>query len=368
MKNARLQLTCIAFALLSTTAAYGQDNGWYIVPSVVYGDDDDRGRVIDDAAAGGQIHIGRNVSENISLEGVFGYSDIDGFPGETHQDISLNLLAYFDRDAKFSPYILAGIGYLGVEIEGVGDDNRPSGTFGVGVKWALGGRTSIRAEYRARLAWERGDNLTDFMSTIGLQIGFGGSKPTPSPAPAPAPAPAPTPVLDSDGDGVPDGEDRCPNSVADAIVNFYGCELDDDADRVVDRLDKCPNTATGVRVDVNGCEIKDVIKLPGVNFANNSDRLLVGTEKILMDAAATLKQNPAMKIIVAGHTDSVGAAAANESLSERRAKTVQNYLIRFGADAANITARGYGESRPVSDNDTAQGRAANRRVELIILN
>jgi len=70
---------------------------------------------------------------------------------------------------------------------------------------------------------------------------------------------------------------------------------------------------------------------------------------------------------VAGHTDSVGTDSYNQGLSERRANAVKDYLTAQGIKASRLTARGYGESRPVASNDTDEGRAENRRVELIVL-
>jgi OOP family OmpA-OmpF porin len=86
-----------------------------------------------------------------------------------------------------------------------------------------------------------------------------------------------------------------------------------------------------------------------------------------LDAAVkTLRDNPSMHVVVEGHTDSIGSDAYNQRLSERRAKAVRDYLVREGIDASRITTRGYGESRPVASNDTAEGRAQNRRSEVIV--
>jgi outer membrane protein OmpA-like peptidoglycan-associated protein len=70
---------------------------------------------------------------------------------------------------------------------------------------------------------------------------------------------------------------------------------------------------------------------------------------------------------VGGHTDSVGSEAYNQGLSERRADAVRDYLMSKGVKASRLTARGYGESRPVASNDTEEGRAENRRVELVVI-
>ena len=109
------------------------------------------------------------------------------------------------------------------------------------------------------------------------------------------------------------------------------------------------------------------IQLPDVRFESNSDRLRPGAESTLNDAADTLMRNPGLRTEVAGYTDSRGDANYNRGLSERRAKTVRDYLINRGVDASNLSWRGYGEASPIADNETAEGRDLNRRVVLIIL-
>ena len=102
-------------------------------------------------------------------------------------------------------------------------------------------------------------------------------------------------------------------------------------------------------------------------FETNSDRLRPGAERTLNDAADTLIRNPNLLTEVAGYTDSRGDANYNRGLSERRAKTVRDYLINHGVDANQLTWRGYGESNPIANNETAEGREQNRRVVLRIL-
>ena len=105
-----------------------------------------------------------------------------------------------------------------------------------------------------------------------------------------------------------------------------------------------------------------------MNFQTGSDRVVGGVEEILRGIAETLNKYPEMEIEVAGHTDNVGLGDANYGLSERRAVTVRDILIRLGVEEFRIRATGYGESQPIDDNNTAEGRARNRRVELRILN
>ena len=86
-----------------------------------------------------------------------------------------------------------------------------------------------------------------------------------------------------------------------------------------------------------------------------------------MRTAATLYKNPDVRVEVAGHTDDQGSAGYNQGLSERRAKTVRDYLIKLGIAEERLTWRGYGEAEPIADNSTGDGREQNRRVVLRIL-
>jgi outer membrane protein OmpA-like peptidoglycan-associated protein len=104
--------------------------------------------------------------------------------------------------------------------------------------------------------------------------------------------------------------------------------------------------------------------LRGVNFEFDKAVLLTESMGILDRVAASLLAHPEVKVEVAGHTDSDGSDAYNLKLSDRRAKAVRDYLIKKGVPASQLTANGYGESRPIADNKTVAGRAENRRVEL----
>jgi OOP family OmpA-OmpF porin len=109
------------------------------------------------------------------------------------------------------------------------------------------------------------------------------------------------------------------------------------------------------------------IVLRGVNFAFDSAEITSESEVILDAAADSLKESPGVRVEVAGHTDSTGPEAYNEGLSKRRAQSVYDYLTGQGIDASRLDATGYGETRPVADNGTRDGRAQNRRVELNVL-
>ena len=413
-------------ALLSPLAtAVADPADWYMGGSIVY-TDDDPDRRLDDVIGGGQIHVGRSLTDVFALEGHIGYSDIDGWPSwpvvieresQEFLDLGLDLVSRLNPDGRFSPYLVFGAGYLGTKTASGSEENRPSGSAGLGFDWKLGNSAfSIRGDYRFRLAWEKDNSLTDRVATLGLQYTFGGRSAPPvidtdgdgiqdvfdqcphsepgvavdesgceifidsdgdgimdrkdlcDNTPQGAPVDAYGCISDQDGDGVTDDIDECPNTVSGAAIYINGCERDDDGDNVVNHLDDCPNTRSNAPVDARGCEIRSTVELRGVNFASSSDRLLTGAEQVLDDAIKWLQQNPHLVVEVAGHTDSDGAALANVGLSERRAYTVRDYLINGGISPARLTARGYGESEPIADNSTTEGRAENRRVELRILN
>ena len=372
--------------------ALAQDN--YFSLGGVY-TDDDPDRVVDDDYRGGQVTLGHFLTDMMAIEGRLTLASLSGNCPACDSSLDLrelgaNVRWAFSRDERFSPYILGGLGILDVKSDLFGDSRKAFTTAGFGFNWHIGqSPASLNAEYRVRRSND-GPGFTDNIGTLGLSFAFG-DKPKAMPVPAAAPTdpdsdgdgvpnsrdacpntPAGHKVdsrgcsLDSDGDGVVDADDACPNTFRGAAVDARGCEMDDDKDGVVNRLDECPNTAAGARVDTKGCEIKDVIKLPGVNFETNSDRLLPSANSTLRDAATTLRRYPELVVEVAGHTDSDGAAEYNQGLSERRAITVRDYLINEGVRESNLTARGYGEQEPVADNATSAGKAMNRRVELRI--
>jgi OOP family OmpA-OmpF porin len=106
--------------------------------------------------------------------------------------------------------------------------------------------------------------------------------------------------------------------------------------------------------------------LEGTNFAFNKADITAEGKAKLDAAATTLGAEPTVKLSVEGHTDAVGSAPYNQALSERRAKAVVAYLVSKGVDGARLTPVGYGKTKPIATNDTAEGRAQNRRVDLVV--
>lgn len=122
---------------------------------------------------------------------------------------------------------------------------------------------------------------------------------------------------------------------------------------------------TNVEVERQGNQIK-LIMPESVTFATNSATLSGNAMDALNKAAETLVQYHDTTLTIAGHTDNTGNDAINEPLSQRRAQSVADYLNRRGVAASRLSTIGYGSRQPVAGNDTPEGRAKNRRVEILI--
>ncbi len=188
------------------------------------------------------------------------------------------------------------------------------------------------------------------------------------------------PDLDDDGDGIPDVADACPNAAEDldGFRDADGCpEPDNDEDGILDGDDLCPNEPeefNGER-DEDGCpdSVKAVVTdgaiviLDKVLFVSGKDRILKQSTPVLDAVRGTLADNPQIEHIrIEGHTDDRGNDASNLRLSEKRAQAVLRWLVDHGIDPGRLEATGYGEARPIADNDTDEGRQTNRRVEFKI--
>ena len=187
--------------------------------------------------------------------------------------------------------------------------------------------------------------------------------------------PAPS---DRDGDGIPDEFDKCPDQPEDfdGIDDQDGCPEDDaDNDGIPDAVDACPKEPGQPDPDPkkNGCprfihlEGTTVRVLQQVHFATGSATILPDSFPMLGEIAQLLKATPAIKkMMIEGHTDNRGDAAMNLDLSKRRAASVKTWLVQHDVATDRLDSEGYGLTRPITTNDTADGRAANRRVEFKI--
>lgn len=200
------------------------------------------------------------------------------------------------------------------------------------------------------------------------------------------------PPPDKDGDGIADSLDKCPDRPEDTD-NFDdgdGCpDIDNDNDRVLDIADKCPteNESLNGYMDDDGCndtlppEVSDLRgTIEGLIYADGETVVHESAQRSLQKIAKIMTDHPSIKIILVGHTDDREAAAFAEKpaegqpppditsiatdLSRARAEAVRQALVAAGVPAGRIVVDGVGAEEPVTDNGTAKGRLANRRVEL----
>lgn len=170
---------------------------------------------------------------------------------------------------------------------------------------------------------------------------------------------------DRDGDGVIDKDDQCPDIAG--LAQFAGCP-DRDGDGIPDKDDKCPDVA-GIAAN-NGCpEVKiEAIKVPEISkvihYATGIATYKAVYKKDLDEVVTYMQENNGVKLNIDGHADELGSEALNMRLSERRAVNVIKYLTGKGIPADRLIKTAYGETMPVADNKTADGRTLNRRVEI----
>ena len=153
-------------------------------------------------------------------------------------------------------------------------------------------------------------------------------------------------------------------------MDSRGCPLDSDGDGVPNYLDECPDSEAGAKVDAKGCyiELEEEVTID-MNIEFETDKAEIRDDHVpeLNRAVNFLRQYPTTQAVIEGHTDSDGSSDYNQGLSERRAKAVYEYLINeAGIAAGRLSWEGYGESRPIADNDSADGKQRNRRVTAVV--
>ncbi len=349
-------------AAIGGAASVAFAGGVTITPGVgQYGYESDRGLEDDTLYS---IGLGYQFDSPWSLELNYLKVETETEVGNVDVDqdmLRLDALYHFDRSGNWQPYLAIGAGETEFESMGA-NDKQTAINGGGGVKYYFTDNVALRSDLRVINSIDA--EMTDVALTFGVNflLGSVGSKP--------APAPAKPVVVDSDNDGVPDSSDRCPQTPAGVNVDSVGCPLDSDNDGVPNYKDQCPDTSAGAKVDAKGCyimleEAKEVeLK---VTFANNSAEVKPEFYGEIEQVATFMREFPLTSVVIEGHTDDRGAESYNQQLSERRAKAVADILSsRFNVDQSRVGYRGYGEARPVADNNTADGRAANRRVVAVV--
>jgi OOP family OmpA-OmpF porin len=347
----------------------------------------DGGMDLDNEAAFG-LGLGYNISEHWGIEGDVRYTstqtDIQGVSERDVDILTLGLgaLYHFQPEEELNPYLTLGGGGLIYDIDGSSSDAEDYMFYwGGGAKYALTETTALRLDLRHILDYlddtghsqhENGTWRHHFQAMFGVTFQFGGMSNVPvKETRAVEPAAMVAATADSDADGVLDSADKCPGTSPGVRVDASGCPADTDGDGVADFLDACIDTPQEAKVDARGCpdDADPVAEMAlKVNFDINEDTVTSSHKGELVEAIDFINKFPGHKIEIEGHTDSTGDAIYNQNLSARRAENVRKALIETNAVAADrISARGFGEDKPLASNDTAAGRQQNRRVEVEIL-
>ena len=308
--------------------------------------------------------------------------------------LALNGVYTFDAISSFVPFAKLGAGIENVSRETASNQDGFFLDAGAGAKVALSENWALKLEaiYMAKLASHNAGNAdSNLMTLVGLTYAFGGEKPKAAPVAAVV---APVVVVDGDddNDGVLNSVDQCIYTPAGSKVDSHGCRMDDDKDGVLNAIDECPNTPMGVSVDAKGCKIDgdddkdgvlnshdicpntvagEAVNSDGcprriqlnVNFDNDSYDIQDNSIANINAYAEFLMTYTNYSANIVGYTDSRGSSSYNQNLSEKRAHAVKNMLEAKGVNASQLSSQGLGEANPIADNSTAEGRAANRRIE-----
>lgn len=181
------------------------------------------------------------------------------------------------------------------------------------------------------------------------------------------------PAMDSDQDNIADAQDTCPNDPEDydAVQDEDGCpDLDHDPQTILDLPEDAP-AASAAPCDLTSPALYNLCKqerylIEGVFFHSGKDSLMLPESATTLEQLAkALLAQPVFKARIEVHTDAAGADAYNLTLSQKRADAVSAYLQKLGVPGAQLSAVGFGETKPIGDNNTAAGRALNRRIELV---
>ena len=173
--------------------------------------------------------------------------------------------------------------------------------------------------------------------------------------------------VDADFDGVPDYLDACPQNATGAIVDSTGCPIDSDNDGVPDGLDDCPFTMVDVAVDRHGCIDLSMFSRPmvlSIKYVSGSFEIDPHSKERIKRLAGLLNFVSDIKLEISGYTDNIGTSTANKRLSGKRARRVRDFLENLGITSDRMKTVGRGEVNFIASNQTAEGRARNRRIEI----
>ena len=384
MKSVLFLVTALAFTTVQADEGkVGPSQGQvYLAPGLAYHEGSDDFDLDDVESDIGGI-LGFQFTDRWGLE--FRGASIDHDDGEIELR-SLDALYQFAEQGRWQPFVVFGVGENKYESDLLNDSEKSrEGNVGIGTFLQLSKHIALRADIRAA----GGGELDGVVPSgfVGLTALLGEGR-------------APEPPADSDGDGVPNDQDKCPTTPAGRVVDANGCQLDSDGDGVVDADDRCPETPAGVAVDSRGCaldtdgdgvpdyrddcpdtaagalvnergcyiELEEAVTIDmNLEFDVDKAEILPKHRSEINRVVTFLRQYPTANAVIEGHTDSSGSRAYNQGLSERRAKAVHDYLVsNANVDSGRLSHAGFGEDRPIADNETAEGKQKNRRVSAVV--
>ena len=282
------------------------------------------------------------------------YTKVDNDRASSLVKASINGVYEHENNTYTIPYALAGVGYEYVS-GGTKDvfESHPFVQAGAGVRVDLEQGFKARVEGKVLQVIGGNDEGNEFMLTAGVSMPFGTQNNVKKEVPTITPIPRviKRPIAQPRISVIHSNNNECPIKIT---------APDIDRDGVPNNVDQCPATPCNFTVDRYGCPIKTTLK---VNFAVNSAEIRPESQAQVMNFARFLLKNRGSIVKITGHTDSKGSAAHNVSLSYGRANAIVHALRSQGVSPARLQAFGKGESMPIASNNTAHGRATNRRIE-----
>ncbi|MFC2139672.1 OmpA family protein [Bacteroidota bacterium] len=316
---------------------------------------------------GAFLSLQRNFSEHVALRLSGRYMQLRGKYGTPEQIAktvsyhgNLDVLYYFVPCESVSPFITIGLGGNYFQLFDKPDPTLDESYFdfqlnaGIGIEWDIGEEWEIKTEFGY---YTLTDNKFDGMSGASTAGGiFGGPNDT---------------YMTADIGFIYYFEKGKPSKYCQLYsgITAGGVASESiDYDRIEEIVQRHIPEVIETQVVVETSAESARWVLVGVNFDFNSARLKSEAYPILLHAVQALLRNPDTRVEIQGYTDNIGSERYNQTLSERRARTVQNYLVARGVKAERLEIVGYGESKPIADNSTPAGRAMNRRIEFKFLN
>ncbi len=427
MKKQVLLFIVACFVVSLQADAQTKENkwGWPVLLGINQYDGDvaDKSSTLENASLHTGLKFYLNSSFNLAANVSAGQMDLLTESGtlldyEFALEYKLNNGYLISEDAKLKPYIYSGIGGMDYD----GETNRII-PIGLGLRYKVYEDLDFQLASTYHMA--KDDAFNYFQHTFGVVITPSRNKES-SPKPiakvveelpkiidtdndgiadeldkcpqvaGPASNQGCPEVKDADNDGVPDDQDECPNVAGSANLN--GCP-DSDNDGIIDSKDSCPQVAgtsatngcpdrdndgiadgddscpdvAGIAAN-RGCpeieeEVKKILEhaLTGIQFESGRDVIKSVSYTDLNNIAKIMGEHNEYKLTISGHTDNTGREDLNLALSGKRAQAAMKYLVNKGVNANRMTAKGYGITQPIADNNTRAGRATNRRVEFKIV-